>query len=165
MGSSLGDRAQRLKNAINMLISGTDGKILALSSIYESPHKGLEPGDSERYPAHLNCVACIETTLSPFALLTLIHNIEEQGGRSHTEHWGPRTIDIDILFYNDDQIDTEELQVPHPGVEKRAFVVIPLAEIAGEMVLPSGMTAAELAGSASIQSQSIKQVAAHELLL
>ncbi len=165
IGSSLGDREAHLRNAINALRYGTDCKIIALSSIYESPHMGLTPGDSERYPAHLNCVVHIETTLNPLSLLALIHCIEEQGGRIRTEHWGPRTIDVDILVYRDVVIAAKDLELPHPGIEKRAFVAVPLAEIAGDLVLTSGKTVAEIANSEQIREQSLAQVGSYELLL
>ncbi len=165
LGSSLGDRMQHLRNAVHAIGDGTGCRITALSSIYESPHMGLKPEDAANYPAHLNCVVCIETELQPLELLSLIHKIENAGGRIRSEHWGPRTIDIDILLYDDLQIDTVKLQVPHPELEKRAFVIVPLAEIAGNLVLASGKTAAELVHSEAIISQKIKQAATNEFLL
>jgi 2-amino-4-hydroxy-6-hydroxymethyldihydropteridine diphosphokinase len=143
LGSSLGDRANNLQNAVNGMHNQTDGActtVEAVSQVYESPHMGLAITDSETYPAHLNAVIRISTTLDPELLLDAIHNVEQLGGRERTVHWGPRTIDIDILLIDDLVIDTARLTVPHPGILHRPFVLLPLADVAPQIRLAGGET-------------------------
>ncbi len=159
LGSSLGDRAAHLREALHRLESA-DGevKVCAVSPVYETPHIGLQVGDETKYPPHLNLVARIETSLSPQALLERIHEVEARGGRERTERWGPRTIDIDMLLYGGQEIRTAELTVPHPGIAVRAFVVLPLADLAPDLRLPDGRSVAELRASQPIRSQRIERV-------
>ncbi len=143
LGSSLGDRATNLQNAVNGMHNQSDGACIAIeavSQVYESPHMGLAFTDSETYPAHLNAVIRISTNLEPELLLNAIHNVEQLGGRERTLHWGPRTIDIDILLIDDMVIDTARLTVPHPGILHRPFVLLPLADVAPKIWLASGET-------------------------
>jgi 2-amino-4-hydroxy-6-hydroxymethyldihydropteridine diphosphokinase len=111
-----------------------------------------------RYPPHLNLVARVETDLSPDDLLERLHGVEQAGGRQRTEHWGPRTIDIDILLYGDTVLQTPTLTLPHPGIAERAFVAVPLADLAPDLVLPDGRPVVALRASASIRSQSIERL-------
>lgn len=92
-----------------------------------------------------NGVVQIKTTLSPRALLDVVLGIEERMGRVRRERWGPRNIDIDILIYDSLIVDEPDLKIPHPRLIERAFTLIPLAEIAPELVLPNGRRAAEAA--------------------
>jgi 2-amino-4-hydroxy-6-hydroxymethyldihydropteridine diphosphokinase len=132
--------------------------VIKTSSIYESPHLGLDSRDEELYPAHLNMVVKILTDLSPVALLTEARKIENAGGRERKIRWGPRTIDIDILLYGSDVIDTEALVVPHAGMRHRAFVIVPLWEIEPDLRFPDGASIKELRSSSEIRSQRIKRV-------
>jgi 2-amino-4-hydroxy-6-hydroxymethyldihydropteridine diphosphokinase len=137
LGASIGDRERNLRDALERL-AAAGVTIRAVSSIYESPHLGLETGDEQRYPPHLNLVAAADTTLQPEELLDLVHSVETAGGRVRTERWGPRTIDIDIIDYGGLELQTERLALPHPGIAKRAFVAIPLLELRPEHRLPDG---------------------------
>jgi 2-amino-4-hydroxy-6-hydroxymethyldihydropteridine diphosphokinase len=146
-----------LRAALRRLQAAGQGvNIVAVSPVYQSPHMGLEPGDAERYPPHLNCVAQIETTLPPEALLARVQAVEAAGGRQRTLRWGPRTIDIDILLYGDRTLRAENLTLPHPGLAGRAFVVLPLADLAPNLRLPDGRAVAELRNSETIRAQPIE---------
>jgi 2-amino-4-hydroxy-6-hydroxymethyldihydropteridine diphosphokinase len=160
LGSSLGDRLGHLRAALRRLQETAQGvKVVAVSPIYQSPHLGLEPGDAERYPPHLNCVAKIATALAPEALLARVQAVEAEGGRQRTQRWGPRTIDIDILLYDDRTLRAENLTLPHPGIAGRAFVVLPLFDLAPNLRLPDGRALAELRDSEIIRAQPIERVA------
>ena len=156
LGSSLNDRARNLREAINRLESvGPGVRVAALSPLYESPHLGLEPGDETKYPPHLNCVAQIETTLDPEALLERIRVVEAAGGRQRKQKWGPRTIDIDILLYDEVNLNSVELTIPHPGLAERAFVVLPLIDLAPDLRLPDGRSLATVRETETIRNQRI----------
>lgn len=157
LGSSVGDRQGNLQAALQRL-EGPELHVCAVSPVYQTPHLGLQPGDETRYPPHLNLVACIETDLSPEKLLGRIHEVEALGGRQRAERWGPRTIDIDILLYGDLEVRTPALTLPHPGIAERAFVVVPLADLAPELRLPDGRSVEALRASAAIRSQRIERV-------
>jgi len=159
LGSSVGDRMAHLRDALSRLESfGSGVQVTAVSPVYQTPHLGLNPGDETRYPPHLNITARIETDLSPEDLLRRIHAVEAAGGRQRTERWGPRTIDIDILLYGDREIQTPTLTLPHPGIAERAFVVVPLADLAPDLHLPDGRPLEVLRSSAAIRSQSIERL-------
>lgn len=159
LGSSLGDRWRHLQDALQRLEQiGTGVRVLAVSPVYESPHLGLDPEDAQRYPPHLNCVVQVETTLSPHALLDRALTVERAGGRQRTEKWGPRTIDIDILLYADLMLTADTLTVPHPGLTERAFVVLPLYDLAPELTLPDGRLLACVVRSDRICQQRIWRV-------
>lgn len=165
LGSSLGDRIEHLETALKRLHrEGPDLKITAVSSLYESPHLGLHPGDELRHPPHLNLAAEIETRLSPMQLLALTQQVEEEGGRRHDERWGPRTIDIDLLFYGSLRLESAALTLPHREIAHRAFVVLPLAELNPELRLADGRTLAALAKSDEIRSQRIELYKRHSRL-
>lgn len=161
LGSSVGEREQNLHDALQRLEHpGAGLRVLAVSPVYESPHMGLEPGDEQKYPAHLNCVAKVETELPPERLLERIRTVEEAGGRQRTQKWGPRTIDIDILLYGDLALNTDTLTVPHPGLTERAFVVLPLCDLAPDLCLTDGRTLSEVREAEAIQVQTIYKRAA-----
>jgi len=129
LGSNLGDRALNLHNAITFLSSKVQSVIQ--SSIYET-----EPWGYTDQPAFLNQVIKADTTLEPFDLLTFLKETEVSMGRQETFRFGPRLIDLDILFYDDLVLDTPRLTIPHPRITERAFVLIPLAEIAPDLRHP-----------------------------
>ena len=137
LGASLGDRVQNLRTALTRL-HAQGITICQVSPVYESPHLGLAEGDDELYPPHLNAVALVETTLSPEALLDKVQAVEREGGRERLQRWGPRTIDIDILDYDNQEIATARLNLPHPGITSRAFVVRPLLDLLPEFKLTNG---------------------------
>ena len=132
LGTNLGDRAHYLKEAILALASPAL-TIVAISRIYET-----EPWGVMDQPQYWNQAIEIETVLEPLDLLHVCQEIELQLGRERKVHWGPRTIDIDLLIYDNRASETEELMLPHPYLEDRAFVLAPLREIAPTLVLPSG---------------------------
>jgi len=132
LGSNLGDRAHYLKEAISTLASPTI-KIVTTSQIYET-----EPWGVMDQPLYWNQVIEIETILEPLDLLHVCQEIEHRLGRERKVHWGPRTIDIDLLICNGRVSESKELILPHPYLEDRAFVLAPLREIAPTLVLPSG---------------------------
>ncbi len=138
LGSNMGDRQQNLDWALDHLSHRL--RMGQTSSIYET-----EPVDNTDQPRFLNMVCQVYITLAPTALLVLAKGIENKLGRVPTKPNSPRPIDIDILLYGEQVIDTPELIVPHPRMTKRAFVLIPLAEIAPDAVHPtSGKTIKKL---------------------
>lgn len=130
LGSNAGDREGLLRNAQHQ-ISVTCGTIVQESSTYETAAWGME--NQEPF---LNKVICIHTALQPEVLLEAIQRIEDDMGRQREVLWGPRTLDIDILFYNDEVISLPHLKVPHPFLQKRRFTLVPMAEIGAEVVHP-----------------------------
>jgi len=124
LGSNLGNRLEYITKAIQLMEEHPEIQFVRQSSVYET-----EPFGYKEQPDFLNMVIEISTTLSPIDLLDYIHLVENQLGRKRTIRWGPRTIDIDILLYDGKMIKSEKLQVPHPYLTKRLFVLIPLAEI------------------------------------
>lgn len=133
LGSNMGDRFDYLSRAILALRHHSGIELEAVSSIYET-----DPVGYTDQPAFLNMAAGGKTELSPYELLEAVMEIERSLGRKREIHWGPRTIDVDILTYGQVKIEEEKLQVPHPRMAERAFVLIPLAEIAP--VLPISVT-------------------------
>ena len=130
-GSNIGDRLAHIQNAIHIL-SETEGITLQkISSLYKT-----DPVGYEEQAQFLNGVAAIQTSLSPLSLLHTLKDIETAVGRQHRIRWGPREIDLDILIYGDLCVQTEKLVVPHPEMHLRGFVLVPLAEIAPDLVHP-----------------------------
>ena len=141
LGANLGDRAANMRDALKR-IDGDACRVTAISSLYAAAPVGVED-----QPEFLNAVVQIETALPPTDLLALCGSIELEMGRERTIRWGPRVMDIDILLYNDVTLESEDLTIPHPRMMERAFVLAPLAEIAPDVELPGGVSAAEAAGS------------------
>ena len=130
LGSNLGRREEYLREAISRLQEL--GVIRQVSAFYET-----QPVEVEReQPWFLNCAVAMETELSPARFLIRMLAIEQSMGRMRTEPKGPRTIDIDIVFFGNDVLDTPELTVPHPAMQQRRFVLEPLAEIAPDVMHP-----------------------------
>jgi 2-amino-4-hydroxy-6-hydroxymethyldihydropteridine diphosphokinase len=124
LGSNLGDREHHLRFAISEL-----AEVVAMSQVFETEPVGGPDGQG----AFLNMVVKVATQLDPYALIHRCQRIEEDAQRQRIVHWGPRTLDIDLLFYGDLRIDSETLTVPHPRVFERRFVLAPLNEIAPEL--------------------------------
>jgi 2-amino-4-hydroxy-6-hydroxymethyldihydropteridine diphosphokinase len=129
LGSNMGDKFGACRRAIEKL--GKAGRLIKVSSFYCT-----EPVGYSNQEDFVNAVVAIETPLSPAALLARCHVIEDALGRSRLVRWGPRTIDLDILLYGDQVINDAELTVPHPLMATRAFVLVPLFEIAPDAVHP-----------------------------
>lgn len=125
LGSNMGDRAGYLDGAVERLLQDEDFKELRKSTWIEtSPYGGVEQDD------FLNGVMEVKTLLSPVRLLSRLHEIEAAADRKREVHWGPRTLDLDILFYDDLILDTAELVIPHPDLKNRSFVLDPMCELA-----------------------------------
>ncbi|WNJ91961.1 2-amino-4-hydroxy-6-hydroxymethyldihydropteridine diphosphokinase [Bosea sp. 685] len=138
LGGNLGDPVAAFAAALKALAAHPRIRLGTISSVYRTP-----PWGRLDQPEFLNMAALIETSLPAIELLALVLDIEKRQGRERLERWGPRTLDIDILSYGDDEIDQPGLQVPHPRLAERAFALAPLAEIAPMLAL-SGQTAAKL---------------------
>lgn len=125
LGTNLGDREQHLKAAIDLLKQKEGIFIKTISPIYETAPVGYVD-----QPSFLNIVVYAQTTMTPFELLKACQSVENELGRVRTIRWGPRTIDLDILLYNNDNIESENLIIPHPRMFERAFVLVPLMDVA-----------------------------------
>lgn len=133
LGSNLEQPRHQLRQALAALQAHPDIELLRCSRFYGSQAVG--PGDQ---PDYVNAVAAITTLLAPQSLLSVLQAIENDQGRQRQQHWGPRTLDLDILLYGDWVVEHPDLQIPHPRLRERAFVVVPLLEIAPELCLPDG---------------------------
>lgn len=123
LGSNLGDREGFLRHAVHEL-----GNVVAMSDVYET-----DPvGGPDQQGAYLNMVVKVDTSLDPFAFMRRCHRIEASALRQRVIHWGPRTLDVDLLFFDDAVIETDELTVPHPRTFERRFVLTPLSDVAPE---------------------------------
>ncbi|KMJ56701.1 2-amino-4-hydroxy-6-hydroxymethyldihydropteridine pyrophosphokinase [Bacillus sp. LL01] len=139
LGSNQGDRAGYLHEAVEKIGRHEQITVEQESSIYETDPVGYTEQDK-----FLNMVIKVKTQLSPVDLLKVLQGFEHFFGRKREIHWGPRTLDLDILLYNQENIETEELNVPHPRMWERAFVFIPLIEIAESQDLPIEINRKEL---------------------
>ncbi len=152
LGSNLGDRETNLRAAVSRLESD-EIRVVRRSSLYETA-----PQEILDQPWFLNAVVEIETRLFPLQLLARVREIERQMGRRRVTPKGPRNIDIDILFYGRSVIATAELEVPHPRLAQRGFVLEPLAEIAPDFRHPlTGQTASEML--AALEPQGVRRLA------
>lgn len=129
LGSNLGDRLAHLQQAVDGLASEPDITVVAISSVYEtSPVGGPEQDD------YLNAVVAVETERLARGLLELGQRLERAARRTRTERWGPRTLDVDVLLVGFETVDEADLEVPHPRIWNRGFVVVPLHEVAPDLV-------------------------------
>jgi 2-amino-4-hydroxy-6-hydroxymethyldihydropteridine diphosphokinase len=132
LGSNMGDRFEYLKKAILLLENHENITVVNTSSIYETDPVGYTDQDQ-----FLNMAIHVVTSLKPLELLDVCLKIEEQLGRKREIHWGPRTLDLDILLYNQENMETEKLTIPHPRMSERAFVILPLLEMDPNIMLPT----------------------------
>lgn len=147
LGSNLADPKLQLMKAIDALRGLPESRLTAISRLYRSRPMG--PADQ---PDYVNAVAMLDTRLEPYALLDALQAIENEQGRVRgPQRWGPRTLDLDLLLYGAEVISSERLQVPHPGIAERSFVLYPLADIAPELVLPDGRSLQQLLKACSAE--------------
>jgi 2-amino-4-hydroxy-6-hydroxymethyldihydropteridine diphosphokinase len=132
LGGNLGDVSDTLDRAIAAFCDGEEMRLLARSSDYRTPPWGVED-----QPPFINLCIAVETGLTPHTLLARAQAVERKLGRERSKErrWGPRPIDIDLLAYDDLALDTPDLTLPHPRLFERAFVLVPLAEIAPERII------------------------------
>ncbi|MFN7166395.1 MAG: 2-amino-4-hydroxy-6-hydroxymethyldihydropteridine diphosphokinase [Pannonibacter sp.] len=142
LGSNMGDPKANLAQAIALLDASPGIRVLAVSPAYRTPPWGPVPQGDYR-----NICLVIETTLAPVDLLRRCLAVEKQMGRVRDVRWGPRLIDIDVLLYEDTELDHPELTVPHPRMAERAFVLVPLADIWPEARIAGGLTVAQALAS------------------
>lgn len=140
LGSNLANPINQLHSALKALAKLPQTTLRSVSSFYQS--KPLGPQDQ---PDYVNAVACVTTELLPLDLLDQLQHIENQQGRVRHRRWGERTLDLDILLYKNEIIQTERLIVPHYDMQQREFVIVPLYEIAPHLILPNGIPLQQLA--------------------
>lgn len=131
LGSNLGDKEKNLRRAL-LLLTQQGVEVVRVSSFLST-----EPYGVTDQPQFLNAVACVRTSLAPLALLDVLLATELAMGRVRLRHWGERNIDLDLLLYEDVVLDTSRLRLPHPDMQNRDFVLLPLAEIAPELKHPT----------------------------
>jgi 2-amino-4-hydroxy-6-hydroxymethyldihydropteridine diphosphokinase len=133
LGSNLGDRLTNLQGALDLLQAEPGLRVAASSRVWETVPVGGPP-----QPDYLNAVIGVETDLSARDLLEIAHRVESRLGRVRKERWGARSIDVDLLLYDEESIEEADLVVPHPRLRERAFVLLPLLELAEDVTLPDG---------------------------
>lgn len=131
LGSNLGDKEKNLRRALLLLTQQ------GVEAVRVSSFLSTEPYGVTDQPQFLNAVACVRTSLAPLALLDVLLATELAMGRVRLRHWGERNIDLDLLLYEDVVLDTPRLRLPHPDMQNRDFVLLPLAEIAPELKHPT----------------------------
>lgn len=132
IGSNLNDPARQVRRAIDALSRSRQMQLTAVSSLYRTP----PVGDTEQ-PDFCNAVARIKTDLSAGALFDVLEELEQRAGRTRdTRRWGPRVLDLDLLLFGETQLESSELTLPHARMHERAFVLVPLVEIAPDIVIP-----------------------------
>jgi len=142
VGSNEGDRWAHLARAGHALAAAPGVALLRASSVWETAPVGPPQ------PSYLNAALELETRLPAGELLRLLQQVEAEAGRVRRERWGPRTLDLDLLLYGEERLEEPGLQVPHPAMAERAFVLAPLAELCPERVVPgTGRTVAALLGA------------------
>ncbi|MEE1930362.1 2-amino-4-hydroxy-6-hydroxymethyldihydropteridine diphosphokinase [Streptomyces sp. TRM 70351] len=141
LGSNLGNRLETLQGAVDALADTPGLRVLAVSPVYETQPWGV---DADSHPAYLNAVVLVKTTLPPGSLLERGHAIEEAFQRERDERWGPRTIDVDIVAYQDVVSGDPGLTLPHPRAHERAFVLVPWHDVDPEAEVPGRGPVAEL---------------------
>lgn len=148
LGSNIGNRLEYLQRAVGLLQQVEQVNVVNMSSVYET-----DPVGYGEQAAFLNMVAEIETLLTPHEILKKCNEIEAQLGRTRDIRWGPRTVDLDILLYNEENMKTEDLIIPHPRMMERGFVLIPLVELQANLVDPQSMQL--LADVAHVQKEGV----------
>mgnify|MGYP001061638530 FL=1 len=145
LGSNLDNPHEQLDRALKSLAQHAAIELIAVSSRYQTPPIGPQQ------PDFINAAAQLRTTLTPIMLLDALQDIEQQQKRRRSVHWGPRTLDLDILLYDNLVLDSKRLSIPHKLMTERAFVLVPLADIGADLTLPAGETVAQLLANCSQQ--------------
>ncbi len=155
LGGNVGDARTSFARAVPLIVERSRGKLLARSSDYETPPWG-EPAQAP----FINACIRLETALEPRALLATLHAIEADFGRNRAteRRWGPRPLDLDLLAYDDLAVASDELTLPHPRLFERAFVLVPLAEIAPDRVIAGQTPAQALNG---LLTEGIRRLPSH----
>jgi 2-amino-4-hydroxy-6-hydroxymethyldihydropteridine diphosphokinase len=143
LGSNLGDRLWNLSRAVALLADGGEVRIARSSRVYET-----DPLGGPEQPDYLNAVIEVDTSLDARPLLERCLNVERELGRVRAERWGPRVIDIDVLTYDELDVDEPGLTIPHPRMHERGFVLVPLLELVADPILPGGRRVKDLRLSA-----------------
>ncbi|HEX6331858.1 MAG TPA: 2-amino-4-hydroxy-6-hydroxymethyldihydropteridine diphosphokinase [Actinomycetota bacterium] len=138
LGSNLGDRLDLLQRAVDLLHRREGIEVVRSSRVYETEPVGPPQ------PHYLNAVVEVRTTLEPLELLRTCLDVEAELGRVRAERWGPRPIDVDVLTFDRRVVDEPELTIPHPRMHERGFVLVPLAELDPEPMLPGGRSLASV---------------------
>lgn len=163
LGSNLGAPVQQLEQALKTIEMHSQMVLVASSHFYAS-----SPMGPQNQPDYVNAVCKIKTSLQPQELLTTLQDIENQQGRERVgDRWGPRTLDLDILLFNDLALKTSELTLPHYGMQEREFVLVPLFEISPDLIMQDGRSLATWVAKCNLdglyridqQTSSIKQKA------
>jgi 2-amino-4-hydroxy-6-hydroxymethyldihydropteridine diphosphokinase len=144
IGSNLGDRLATANAAVSAMGKLADSHLLRQSSWYQS--KAIGPGEQQDY---INGVVLLSTRIEPASLLNLLQVIESDFGRERNIKWGARTLDLDILLYGNETVNTNILTIPHPQMHQRNFVLYPLYELNPELILPNGIAISTLLTSVS----------------
>ena len=138
LGSNLGDRLATLQRAVELLDAREGIRVVRSSRVFETDPVGPPQ------PAYLNAVIEVATDLEPRALLGAALAVEAELGRERLERWGPRTLDVDVLTYDEREVHEPDLEIPHPRMHERGFVLVPLGELTQEPMLPGGRRLGEL---------------------
>ena len=138
LGSNLGDRLEHLREAVRLLGAEPTVEVVRSSRVYETEPVGPPQ------PAYLNAVIEVRTDGTARELLEVCRRVEDALGRVRAERWGPRTIDVDVLSFDEETIDEPDLVVPHPLMHERGFVLVPLGELEADPMLPGGRKLAKL---------------------
>jgi 2-amino-4-hydroxy-6-hydroxymethyldihydropteridine diphosphokinase len=151
LGSNLADPTLQIERALSALVQLSNTRVARCSSLYTS-----QPMGPKEQPDYVNAAVYLQTSLTPLALLTATQKIEQEQGRERkNERWGPRTLDIDILLYGDEIINSDELVVPHYGMKEREFVLYPLLEINPQIRMPDGQLLSDIAKKCALNGLSI----------
>jgi 2-amino-4-hydroxy-6-hydroxymethyldihydropteridine diphosphokinase len=142
LGSNLEDPVAQVRRALEALGGLPLTERIAVSRLYAS-----RPVGPQDQPDFINAVAHLRTRLSPLAMLDQLQALEQRHGRVRRRHWGPRTLDLDLLLYGDERLELPRLRVPHPEMTARSFVLLPLAELSPQLQLPDGRSVAALANA------------------
>ena len=156
LGSNLDDPVGQIRCALDELACLPLTQALATSRLYRS-----RPVGPQDQPDFINAVAQLRTRLSPLALLDQLQALEQRHRRRRQRHWGPRTLDLDLLLYGNKELQRPRLRVPHPEMSRRAFVLLPLAELSPRLRLPDGSEIATLVAALAADADEVEVLPVH----